>query len=89
LIVTYDERGKKIFTFTAFISHPFHIDPEYELDAIKGWGTYGLVASGRNTITNQQVAIKRVSNVFDKLGDTKRILREIKILSRHPITQNF
>lgn len=63
------------------MDHPFLIDPEYELDAIKGWGTYGLVASGRNLITNQQVAIKRVSRLFDNLGDSKRILREIKILS--------
>lgn len=68
------------------MDHPFLIDPEYELDAIKGWGTYGLVASGRNLITNQQVAIKRVSKLFDNLGDSKRILREIKILSNPSAT---
>ena len=51
------------------------IDPEYELEGIKGWGTYGLVASGRNVSTGQQIAIKRINRVFDNLGDTKRILR--------------
>jgi hypothetical protein len=51
------------------------IDPEYELEAIKGWGTYGIVASGRHLNTGQQIAIKRISKVFDNLGDTKRILR--------------
>lgn len=79
--MTFDKYGRKIFTFTSFPGHPFLIDAEYELDAIKGWGTYGLVASGRNVFTNQQVAIKRVNKVFDNLGDAKRILREIKILS--------
>jgi serine/threonine protein kinase len=51
------------------------------LESIKGWGTYGLVAAGRNLVTGQPTAIKRISKVFDNLGDTKRILREIKILS--------
>lgn len=76
-----DEQGRKIYTFAGFPAHPFKLDPEYELDAIKGWGTFGLVASGRNTITGQPVAVKRVNQVFDNLGDAKRILREIKILS--------
>jgi len=60
------------------------LDPEYDLDAIKGFGTYSMVCSGRNNITGQLVAIKRIHNLFDELGelgDTKRILREIKILS--------
>lgn len=30
--------------------------------------------------TGQQIAVKRVCKVFNNLGDTKRILREIKIL---------
>jgi hypothetical protein len=46
---------------------------------VKGWGTYGIVAEGRNTKTGKKVAIKRVHRVFNNLGDTKRILREIKI----------
>jgi mitogen-activated protein kinase 1/3 len=61
------------------------IDPEYDLDAIKGFGTYSMVCSGRNNVTNQLVAIKRIHNVFEELGDTKRILREIKILSTPPL----
>jgi len=40
---------------------------------IKGWGTYGIVASG--SCNNQPVAVKRIHKVFDDLGDTKRILR--------------
>ena len=58
------------------------MEPEYELDNIKGWGTYSIVCSGKNTITNQLVAIKRIHKVLDDLGDTRRILREIKILRK-------
>jgi serine/threonine protein kinase len=79
--VTEDEQGRKVYTFAGFPAHPFRLDHEYEVDSIKGWGTFGLVASGRNTITGQPVAVKRVNQVFDNLGDAKRILREIKILS--------
>jgi len=50
---------------------------------IKGWGTYGTVASG--TLNNQPVAVKRIHKVFNDLRDTKRILREIKILSKYHI----
>ena len=69
------EDGKSVYRFAAFPDHPFVIDPEYELDAIKGWGTYGIVASGKNKVTGQTVAIKRINKTFSDLGDTKRILR--------------
>ncbi len=58
------------------------MDPEYELENIKGWGTYSTVCAGHNSVTGQLVAIKRIHKVFYDLGDTKRILREIKILSK-------
>lgn len=75
MVVTQSPSGNKIYTFSAFPDHPFIIDEEYELNAIKGWGTYGIVAAGTNIHTKQQVAIKRINKIFDNLGDTKRILR--------------
>ncbi len=57
------------------------MDPEYDLENIKGWGTYSTVCAGQNNVTGQLVAIKRIHKVFTDLGDAKRILREIKILS--------
>lgn len=83
-----DALGRAVYTFEAFSDSPFVVDAEYELEAIKGWGTYGLVASGKHLPTGQQIAVKRVCKVFNNLGDTKRILREIKILSTASPTEN-
>ena len=35
------------------------------------------MVEARDTRTNQQVAIKRMTNLFKSLGDTKRNLREV------------
>jgi hypothetical protein len=51
------------------------VNADYQLESIKGWGTYSLVAAGHSTITNQPMAVKRVNKIFDNLGDAKRILR--------------
>jgi serine/threonine protein kinase len=40
-----------------------------------GSGIYGIVASGKNKITNQPVAIKKISKLFNNFGDTRRVLR--------------
>mmetsp|Transcript_18204 Transcript_18204/g.70371 ORF Transcript_18204/g.70371 Transcript_18204/m.70371 type:complete len:403 (+) Transcript_18204:134-1342(+) len=49
-------------------------------------GAYGVVCSGVKKSTGQGVAIKKITNAFDNLQDTKRILREIKLLQHfdHP-----
>ena len=41
-----------------------------------------LYSSAADTVSNQKVAIKKVSRAFDDVVDAKRILREIKLL-RH------
>ncbi|CAM8960906.1 unnamed protein product [Rhodiola kirilowii] len=47
-----------------------------------GRGAYGLVCAVVDSETSEEVAIKKISNVFGNIIDAKRTLREIKIL-RH------
>ncbi|XP_021767127.1 mitogen-activated protein kinase homolog MMK2 [Chenopodium quinoa] len=47
-----------------------------------GRGAYGIVCAAVNSETQEEVAIKKVSNAFHNRIDAKRILREIKLL-RH------
>ena len=53
---------------------------KYEPIRVLGSGSYGQVIEAINRLTQQKVAIKRVSNLFEDLIDTKRILREITLL---------
>lgn len=46
-----------------------------------GQGSYGVVFSAQNRYTGQPVAVKRIQQIFRSIADSKRILREIKILS--------
>lgn len=45
-------------------------------------GAYGIVCSAVNTETNEEVAVKKISNAFDNIIVAKRTLREILILSQ-------
>ncbi|GMH11982.1 hypothetical protein Nepgr_013823 [Nepenthes gracilis] len=45
-----------------------------------GSGAYGIVCCARNSETNEDVAIKKISNSFSNKIDAKRTLREIKLL---------
>lgn len=47
-----------------------------------GCGAYGVVFSALDTKTNEEVAIKKIQTAFGDVIDAKRILREIKILSK-------
>ena len=47
-----------------------------------GSGAYGVVYSAKDIKTNDEVAIKKISTAFDSVVDAKRILREIKLLSK-------
>ena len=69
----------------------FTIYKHYELLRIVGSGAYGIVASGKNLLTNTNVAIKKVfilnyklkiPHLFRDLIDARRVLREIKLLSK-------
>ncbi len=58
----------------------FHIPAKYQLTKILGRGSYGMVCSGVNTETGTKVAIKKVFRLFRDKTETKRLLREIRLL---------
>jgi serine/threonine protein kinase len=60
----------------------FDVDARYTLVKPLGHGAYGVVCSAIDNSTGEKVAIKKISKAFEHLTDTKRTLREIKIL-RH------
>jgi len=60
----------------------FDVDSRYTLVKPLGHGAYGVVCSAIDNSTGEKVAIKKISKAFEHLTDTKRTLREIKIL-RH------
>lgn len=60
--------------------HVFEVDVRYQNLSKIGSGAYGMVCSATDTVTNKEVAIKKVADVFEDLVDAKRILREIKLL---------
>lgn len=47
-----------------------------------GCGAYGVVYSAFDSVTQSEVAIKKIQTAFADVIDAKRILREIKILSK-------
>uniref|UniRef100_A0A6V1P1J1 Mitogen-activated protein kinase n=1 Tax=Heterosigma akashiwo TaxID=2829 RepID=A0A6V1P1J1_HETAK len=60
----------------------FEIDVRYSNLKPIGDGSYGFVCSADDALTGEQVAIKKIADVFSDLIDAKRILRELKLL-RH------
>lgn len=48
-----------------------------------------MVCSALDKKTNQKVAIKKVPNAFDDLIDAKRIVREIRLLSKNAVYELF
>ncbi|CAG8607444.1 16583_t:CDS:10 [Dentiscutata erythropus] len=62
------------------LSQQFLVDDKYQFVRELGQGAYGVVCAARNTITGEGVAIKKVTNVFNKTILTKRALREVKLL---------
>ncbi|KAH9163894.1 hypothetical protein LEN26_000292 [Aphanomyces euteiches] len=58
----------------------FTLDVKYKLIKPIGTGAYGAVISATDKETGENVAIKKISNIFDDLVDAKRILRETRLL---------
>ncbi|QDZ20264.1 mitogen-activated protein kinase [Chloropicon primus] len=58
----------------------------YIIKEAVGKGSYGVVYSAYDTKNKENVAIKRINNVFEHISDGVRILREIKLLRhlKHP-----
>ncbi len=55
---------------------------KYQITKELGQGAYGVVCAAKALTTGQDVAIKKLTKVFDKTILTKRALRELKLL-RH------
>jgi len=66
----------------------FEVDAKYKPIKPIGKGAYGVVCSACNSLTNERLAIKKISNAFENVVDAKRMLREIKLL-RHLQHENI
>lgn len=53
----------------------------YNFIKLIGQGSYGIVLSAQNKYTGDPVAVKRIQQIFRSIADSKRVLREILILS--------
>ncbi|KAL0484885.1 mitogen-activated protein kinase erkA [Acrasis kona] len=92
---------KQDFPFPSLPSHHLfkqdvvsELPSRYELKELIGKGAYGSVFTCRDTLTDTFVAVKKISNVFEKDFDfQKRMYREVKILkhiqNKHPNVINL
>ena len=63
----------------------FDVDSRYEIIEMIGRGAYGVVCSALDKITDELVAVKKISGVFNEqnnIVEAKRTLREMLLL-RH------
>lgn len=67
-------------TYLVHGSTHFTVNRRYTLLKSIGHGAYGVVCSAKDNLNGEKVAIKKISKAFEHLKDTKRILREIKLL---------
>jgi len=58
----------------------FQTECRYRLTELIGHGAYGIVTLGNDQMTGQQVAIKKIYNIFEHRSLAKQTLREIKLL---------
>eukprot|EP00466_Bigelowiella_natans_P016086 jgi/Bigna1/135804/aug1.31_g10512 len=72
--------GKGMTSFTVDGTR-FDVEGHYEFVRPVGYGAYGIVCAAKNTVTGKEVAIKKIAKALSNKTETKRTLREIKILS--------
>jgi mitogen-activated protein kinase 1/3 len=60
------------------------VEDKFEYIKQIGHGAYGVVCSAYDHKSKTKVAIKKVPKAFEDLIDAKRIVREIKLLSKYP-----
>jgi mitogen-activated protein kinase 1/3 len=63
----------------------FVVQDKYEYIKQIGHGAYGVVCSALDHKLKAKVAIKKIPKAFEDLIDAKRIVREIKLLSKFRI----
>ncbi|RUS21623.1 kinase-like domain-containing protein, partial [Endogone sp. FLAS-F59071] len=62
------------------LNQQFIVDKKYQFMRELGQGAYGVVCAATNNQTGEQVAIKKVTKIFEKSILAKRALREVKLL---------
>lgn len=67
-----------------FVGTTFCVQEKFEYIKQIGHGAYGVVCSALDHKLKAKVAIKKVPKAFEDLIDAKRIVREIKLLSKYP-----
>ncbi|KAA8495292.1 Mitogen-activated protein kinase 14 [Porphyridium purpureum] len=63
-----------------FFSSGAHGQQYFTLKRVIGRGAYGIVCSAMNTVTGEEVAVKRVTKILNSPSMATRILRELKFL---------
>jgi len=71
------------------IGTTFLVQEKYEYIKQIGHGAYGVVCSALDHSIKAKVAIKKVPKAFEDLIDAKRIVREIKLLSKSTSIDNI
>lgn len=74
---------------TLTLGSTFVVDDKFEYIKQIGHGAYGVVCSAYDHQSKTKVAIKKVGKAFEDLIDAKRIVREIKLLSKVFLITNF
>lgn len=74
---TEDNKKNRAFTVSGV---NFQIDERYEFNKQIGVGSYSIVCSCYDKKEGRNVAVKKVTNVFDDINDARRIFREMKLL---------
>ena len=59
---------------------PYEVEERYVVNNLLGRGAYGTVCSAYDSVLNKNVAIKRISHLFDDLVDARRVWREVSLL---------
>lgn len=72
-----ESRGRKVYSVQG---QQFEVESRYTIDSSLGRGAYGMVCGAVDETTNERVAIKCISRVFEELVDGRRIWREMVVL---------
>jgi serine/threonine protein kinase len=77
------------FSNKLILGTTFVCQEKYEYIKQIGHGAYGVVCSALDHSIKAKVAIKKVPKAFEDLIDAKRIVREIKLLSKYILLITF
>lgn len=75
------EGSRKLHSVT-ISDKKFQVPKTYQPKALIGTGNSGVVASATSTIHSDNVAIKKMSNIFVDSMTCKRAIREVKLLKQ-------